>query len=140
MKRSSNTIGKQMARLYIKRYSSNPQEYTQELLSDNLKNDSISLFPKPNSSKENIELFDLKGSKSFENHHSANNSFKYFDKNKMDLDNNSINGSTKSLSSMGQPLLIENFPKIQQINGIRRYKVVRYDENCIEESKIEYIE
>ena len=129
-----------MARLYIKRYSSNPQEYSQELLSDNLKNDSVSLFPKHNSSKENIELFDLKGSKSFENHHSANNSFKYFDKNKMDLDNNSINGSTKSLSSMGQPLLIENFPKIQQINGIRRYKVERYDENCIEESKIEYIE
>ena len=140
MKRGSSNIGKQMARMYIQRYSSKSQEYSGELI-DNSENDSISVFPKRSGTKEKIELSDLKGgSQSFEEYHSARNSFKFLDINKPDLDNNSLNNSTKALSTMAQPLLIENFPRVEKKNGIPRYKIERYDENCIEDSKIEYIE
>lgn len=40
---------------------------------------------------------------------------------------------------MHQPLLYENI-QIKRTNTIHKYKVEKYDENCIEESKIEYIE
>ena len=128
--------GKQMGRLYIKRYSSNSLEYTGDsFYSDNTKHNSISLFPKNIGKKENIELLDLQSQEKF---HSARNSLKLFDINKIDESN--INNSNKSLNSMTQPLLVDNFPKMEIMNSIPRYKVEKYDENCIEESKIEYIE
>ena len=62
-----------MTRLYIKRYSSNPLENTGDSsYFNNSKNDSISIFPKKNGKKENIELFDLKSpTQAPEDYHSA---------------------------------------------------------------------
>jgi len=129
-----------MARLYIKRYSSNPLENTGDSsYFNNEKNDSISIFPKKNGKKENIELFDLKSpTQAPEDYHSAKNSFKFIDINKMEESNR--NNSSNTLTSIAQPLLVDNYPKVQIINNTPRYKVEKYDENCIEESKIEYIE
>ena len=143
MKRNSKSIGKQMARIYIKKYSSNPLEYTEGTLSDNDKSfDSISVFPKKNSKKERVELLDIKQNTNFENYHSANNSYKYLDINKLDSEStiNSKNSSSKTLSNLSQPLLVENISRREANNQYPRYKVERYDENCIDESKIEYIE
>ena len=130
-----------MARLYIKRYSSESLENNGDpLYINSTKNDSISFFPKKNNKKESFELSEIKpNSQSFENYHSARNSYNYLDINKLDFEN-SINNSSKTLSALSQPLLVENAPKIKQSNNIQRYKVERYDENCIDESKIEYIE
>ena len=130
-----------MARLYIKRYSSGSSDDSEDPFYNNRpKSDSISLFPKNNTPKENIELNDLKpNSQSFENYHSAKNSFKFLDINKAELEKN-VSNSTKTLSSLSQPLLIENFQKIQRSNTFPRYKVEKYDDHCIDESKIEYIE
>ena len=143
MKRNSKSIGKQMARIYIKKYSSNPLEYTEGTLSDNDKSfDSINVFPKKNSKKERVELLDIKQNTNFENYHSANNSYKYLDINKLDSEStiNSKNSSSKTLSNLSQPLLVENISRREANNQYPRYKVERYDENCIDESKIEYIE
>ena len=130
-----------MARLYINRYSSGSLDYSGDPFYDsNTKNDSISLFPKNNSSKENIELDDINpNSQSFGINHSAKNSFKFQDINKVEFDKN-VSNSTKTLSSLSHPLLIEKFQKIQRSNTYPRYKVEKYDDHCIEESKIEYIE
>ena len=130
-----------MARLYINRYSSGSLDYSGDPFYDNnIKNDSISLFPKNNSSKENIELDDINpNSQSFYINHSAKNSFKIQDINKVEFDKN-VSNSTKTLSSLSHPLLIEKFQKIQRSNTYPRYKVEKYDDHCIEESKIEYIE
>ena len=132
-----------MARIYIKKYSSNPLEYTEGTLSDNDKSfDSINVFPKKNSKKERVELLDIKQNTNFENYHSANNSYKYLDINKLDSEStiNSKNSSSKTLSNLSQPLLVENISRREANNQYPRYKVERYDENCIDESKIEYIE
>ena len=49
MKRNSKSLGKQMARLYIKRYS-NPEEYTggSSSFTNKTNQDSISIFSKKN--------------------------------------------------------------------------------------------
>ena len=133
-----------MARLYIKKYSSNPLEYTGDSpYTDSTKNDSISLFPKKNKATENIELFDIKGQSPNYEYHSAKNSFTFFDKTESEISrtnsNNNINN--KKLGPLSQPLIFENIPKIKKTtSSFHRYEVDKYDENCIDESKIEYIE
>ena len=140
MKRNSKSLGKQMARLYIKRYS-NPEEYTggSSSFTNKTNQDSISIFPKKNEKRENIELSVIKVNPyETDSNHSAKTTFKYIDLNKSDFELNRSN-SNKGLSSMHQPLLYENI-QIKRTNTIHKYKVEKYDENCIEESKIEYIE
>ena len=140
MKRNSKSLGKQMARLYIQRYS-NPEEYTggSSSFTNKTNQDSISIFPKKNDKRENIELSVIKVNPyEPEMNHSAKTSFKYLDLNKSDFEINRSNNN-KGLNSMHQPLLYENI-QIKRTNTIHRYKVEKYDENCIDESKIEYIE
>ena len=138
MSAKSKSIGKQMARLYIKKYSSNPLEYTGDssLSFSEIKQDSISLFPKKNNNKkENIELSDLQYQRS--KFHSAKNLKDYFEQSELDISRSSSNSKLMQLS---QPLIFETTQKTKINNTILRYKVDKYDESCIEKSKIEYIE
>ena len=144
MKRNSKSIGKQMARLYIKRYSSNPLEYTENsTYINNSKNDSFSIFPKKNKGK--IELQDLNGQLPNYEYHSAKNSFNFFDKAELDISKNSSKTNNNMLNPFSQPLIFENTPKLKisskNLNSIyKTYEVDKYDDKCIEEAKIEYIE
>ena len=128
-----------MARLYIKRFSNSYELTGSSSFTNNTKNESISIYPNEKK-KERIELSVIKVNPNDSgNSHSAKNSFKIFDLNKAEFEN-SLHSSNKSLSSMHQPLLSDNIIQIKKNIEIKQYKVEKYDENCIELSKIEYIE
>ena len=140
MKRNYKSIGNQMARIYMERYSSNSVEYTKDPSYDNdINNDSITNYPRYNSTKEKVELLDISPNSYTEKNNRGNNSFIHLDINKLDFENN-IKSSSKTLDSYSHPLLIENMLKKQHNNSYPRYKVESYNANCIDELKIEYIE
>ena len=75
---------------------------------------------------------------------SLSNAIKLLDINKLDNTENSTNNSNNNLiKPITQPLLHDSTLKIKNINNDNsniRYIIEKYDENCIDDSKIEYIE
>ena len=141
----SKGISSQLAKTYIRKYSSSSKE-----LNKNIKpNKNYSRNNSSNIKKENIELIEVKSQANSEDiyNSSSKNTLRLFDINKLDNET-SINNSNKNLiKSMNQPLLYDTNLQIKNgneqnniLNSNIRYIIEKYDENCIDDSKIEYIE
>ena len=136
----SKSIGSQMAKSYIKKHSLS----SKELNKDNLQYLVSSRENSQLGKKDNIELIEVKSqANSDENYtYSVRNTLKYFDINKLDNEDLNCNSNKNLVSPNSQPLLFDaknlNDNKGNDLN--KRYIIEKYDENCIDDSKIEYIE
>ena len=142
MIRASKTIGSQMAKLYIKRYSSSSKELNKNIihkLNESRNNSSLT-------KKENIELIEVRSQANSEDYNSMQKSLSGLELNKLENETSKNSSSTNLIKSMNQPLLYDSSLQIININQNEtsnsniRYTVEKYDENCIDDSKIEYIE
>lgn len=141
MMRMSKSIGSQMAKSYIRKYSLSSKELNKSSNQylDNSRNDSLT------NKKENIELLEVKSQANSDDNytHSVRNSLKLFDINKFENESSKSNSNKNLIKPISQPLLYEvknnNNPNTEKNSNIR-YIIEKYDENCIDDSKIEYIE
>ena len=141
MMRMSKSIGSQMAKSYIRKYSLSSKELNKSSNQylDNSRNDSLT------NKKENIELLEVKSQANSDDNytHSVRNSLKVFDINKFENESSKSNSNKNLIKPISQPLLYEvknnNNPNTEKNSNIR-YIIEKYDENCIDDSKIEYIE
>ena len=142
MIRASKTIGSQMAKSYIKRYSSSSKELNKNIihkLNESRNNSSLT-------KKENIELIEVRSQANSEDYNSMQKSLSGLELNKLENETSKNSSSTNLIKSMNQPLLYDSSLQIININQNEtsnsniRYTVEKYDENCINDSKIEYIE
>ena len=140
MMRMSKNLGSQMAQSYIRKHSSSSKDL-------NKMNDKFQINSRNNSlidKKENIELIEVKSQANSEdnNYYSARNSMKLLDISRFEIESTNSN-SNKNLKQISQPLLSEmkntNYQN-NNLNSNMKYIVDKYDENCIDDSKIEYIE
>ena len=140
MIRMSKSIGSQMAKSYIKKHSLSSKELNKDNLQYLVSSRNNSQLGK----KDNIELIEVKSqANSDENYtYSVRNTLKYFDINKLDNEDLNCNSNKNLVSPNLQPLLFDaknlNDNKGNDLN--KRYIIEKYDENCIDDSKIEYIE
>ena len=135
------SIGSQMANSYIRKYSLSSKELNKNTSQNliNSRNNSI------NNKKENIELLEVKSQANSDDNYSysVRNSLKKFDLNKLENESYKSNSNQNLIKPITQPLLYNiknNFNENGEINSDIRYIVEKYDENCIDDSKIEYIE
>ena len=140
----SKGITGQIAKTYIKKYSLSSKELNKNLIQNinNSRNNSIS------TKKENIELLEVKSQANSEDN------YNYYSRNALTIDINkldnetSLNKSNKNLiKAINQPLLYDATMQVKNgdepkkaMNSNTRYIIEKYDENCIDDSKIEYIE
>ena len=140
----SKGISSQLAKTYIRKYSASSKELNKNIKPNinNSRNNSISF------KKDNIELIEVKSQANSEDNYNytSKNALRLLDINKLDNEN-SLNNSNKNLiKQMNQPLLydttiqINNGNEQNDKNSNIRYIIEKYDENCIDDSKIEYIE
>ena len=143
MKRMPKTLGSQLAKSYIKRYSLSSKELYKNKQTLNISRDNIT---SNNKEKESIEMLEVKSQANSDDNYtrSLSNAIKLLDINKLDNTENSTNNSNNNLiKPITQPLLHDSTLKIKNINNDNsniRYIIEKYDENCIDDSKIEYIE
>ena len=141
MIRMSKSIGSQMAKSYIKKHSLSSRELNKDKSQYLISSRNNSQIGK----KENIELIDVKSQANSDDNYaySVRNSLKLFDLNKIDNEDLKGNSNINLIGSISQPLLFEvknikNNEKDEELN--KRYIIDKYDENCIDDSKIEYLE
>ena len=81
MRRTSKSIGNQMAMMYVKQYSLSSNDLRKENETNINISRNNSLFQIKNEKKENIELYDMNNHihNSDNKNNSARNSYKYFD-------------------------------------------------------------
>ena len=136
-----------MAMMYVKQYSLSSNDLRKENETNINISRNNSLFQIKNEKKENIELYDMNNHihNSDNKNNSARNSYKYFDIVNIDA-KSSKSDNSNLIKPISQPLLNENSLQVKpdnstnNINQNERYIVEKYDENCIDDSKIEYIE
>ena len=138
MIRMSKSIGSLMAKSYIKKHSLSSRELNKDKSQYLISSRNNSLIGK----KENIELIDVKSQANSDDNYtySVRNSLKLFE-NKIDNEDLKGNSNINLIGSISQPLLFEvknikNNEKDEELN--KRYIIDKYDENCIDDSKIEY--
>ena len=135
----SKSIGSQMAKSYIKKHSLSSRELNKDKSQYLISSRNNSQLGK----KENIELIDVKSQANSDDNYtySVRNSLKLFDLNKIDNEDLKGNSNINLIGSISQPLLFEvknikNNEKDEELN--KRYIIDKYDENCLDDSKIEY--
>ena len=140
MIRMSYSIGSLMAKSYIKKHSLSSRELNKDKSQYLISSRNNSQIGK----KENIELIDVKSQANSDDNYtySVRNSLKLFE-NKIDNEDLKGNSNINLIGSISQPLLFEvknikNNEKDEELN--KRYIIDKYDENCIDDSKIEYLE
>ena len=140
MIRMSKSIGSLMAKSYIKKHSLSSRELNKDKSQYLISSRNNSQLGK----KENIELIDVKSQANSDDNYtySVRNSLKLFE-NKIDNEDLKGNSNINLIGSISQPLLFEvknikNNKKDEELN--KRYIIDKYDENCIDDSKIEYLE
>ena len=148
MMRLSKSLGSQMAKSYLRKHSLS----SKELHKNNIPNLSSSRNNSINSiinkkEKDNIEMVEVKSQANSDDNYTRSVSTKFLDLNKLDSENSTNNSNNNLIKPITQPLLYET--SLQFINGNNkddnensniRYIIEKYDENCIDDSKIEYVE
>ena len=148
MMRLSKSLGSQMAKSYLRKHSLS----SKELHKNNIPNLSSSRNNSINSiinkkEKDNIEMVEVKSQANSDDNYTRSVSTKFLDLNKLDSENSTNNSNNNLIKPITQPLLYET--SLQVINSNNkddnensniRYIIEKYDENCIDDSKIEYVE
>ena len=148
MMRLSKSLGSQMAKSYLRKHSLS----SKELHKNNIPNFSSSRNNSINSiinkkEKDNIEMVEVKSQANSDDNYTRSVSTKFLDLNKLDSENSTNNSNNNLIKPITQPLLYET--SLQVINSNNkddnensniRYIIEKYDENCIDDSKIEYVE
>ena len=136
MIRIPKNLGSQMAQSYLRKHSLSSKELNKTADNFKINSRNNSIIDK----KENIELIEVKSQANSDDNYSIRNSFRLLDLNKTDNESFQSNSNKNLKLPISQPLLydIKNNNN-NQYNNIR-YIVDKYDENCIVDSKIEYIE
>ena len=137
MIRIPKNLGSQMAQSYLRKHSLSSKELNKTADNFKINSRNNSIIDK----KENIELIEVKSQANSDDNYSIRNSFRLLDLNKTDNESFQSNSNKNLKLPISQPLLydIKNNNNNNQYNNIR-YIVDKYDENCIVDSKIEYIE
>ena len=137
--RMSKSIGSLMAKSYIRAFSLSSKELNKDIAHNLINSRENSI----NSKKENIELLEVKSQANSDDNYnySVRNSLKLFDLNKLECENSKSNSNKNVRKLISQPLLYEKeSDENNEINSNIRYIIEKYDENCIDDLKIEYIE
>ena len=148
MMRLSKSLGSQMAKSYLRKHSLSSKELHKNNipnLSSSRNNSIYSIINKKE--KDNIEMVEVKSQANSDDNYTRSVSTKLLDLNKLDSENSTNNSNNNLIKPITQPLLYET--SLQVINSNNkddngnsniRYIIEKYDENCIDDSKIEYVE
>ena len=144
MMRIPKALGSQMAKSYLKRHSLSSKELHKNNIQNLNSSRNNSIINKKE--KDNIEMIEVRSQANSDDNYTRSLSKTFLDMNKLDTEstNNSNNNLIKPIT---QPLLYDFSLQVKNTNNkndstnsYTRYIIEKYDENCIDDSKIEYVE